>query len=151
MGWSTCGSSNKEYITGFYRNNSGGSKETIYLLEKAKCCKAIAPYQNSLSHCIFANRCGIPAQTACNKIVSFEFFNFSFKLHNCNLAYYFHPFLYCNRFDCPLFFCERKLERLIKCHNNNNCLYPTFSQYNPFILLLGDIPFHLLFHFSYIT
>ncbi|XP_078356494.1 uromodulin-like, partial [Oculina patagonica] len=53
-GWSVCGSSN-EYITGFYRNSNRGSNDKIYLLEEAKCCKAVAPNQNSQSSCSNAN------------------------------------------------------------------------------------------------
>ena len=50
QGWSVCGPSN-EYITGFWRNNYGGDNDKIYLLEEARCCKAVAPYQNSQSTC----------------------------------------------------------------------------------------------------
>ncbi|KAL9987869.1 hypothetical protein ACROYT_G002244 [Oculina patagonica] len=53
-GWSVCGPSN-EYITGFYRNNNQGGNDKIYLLEEAKCCRAVAPYQNSHSLCMNAN------------------------------------------------------------------------------------------------
>ncbi|XP_020621200.1 uncharacterized protein LOC110058880 [Orbicella faveolata] len=49
-GWIQCDSST-HYITGIWRNTNTGFSDTIRLLEKAKCCPALPPNQDTSSSC----------------------------------------------------------------------------------------------------
>ncbi|XP_020621190.1 uncharacterized protein LOC110058869 [Orbicella faveolata] len=51
-GWSQCDS--KEYVTGFMRNHRTRS-DPIGLLEEGRCCKALAPYQDTSSTCEYTD------------------------------------------------------------------------------------------------
>jgi len=52
LGWSRCHL--KEYVRGFYRNDWTPA-DPIYLLEKASCCKAPYPYEDTEQTCKIAN------------------------------------------------------------------------------------------------
>jgi len=53
QGWATCDSS-IQYIKGLWRNDRE-SDDQIYSIEEAKCCTALAPYNNTPSTCQHTN------------------------------------------------------------------------------------------------
>ena len=52
-GWTACQST--EYLNGLYRNDNWKDNDGIFLIEKARCCKAPAPNQNRPSTHVNAN------------------------------------------------------------------------------------------------